>query len=157
MQGSFRPKGKISHKAVTKYQEGHLLRYVNFVEMNTPLFEASKLFAFLDEYDLGVDGWGIDWWYLNIIGYEVQDKIAVVDDIRCINPRDAKKQGGKREITKLAPIDELVRRWEKVKEEKKLKEFELINYKAINKHSFWAYIERVSFFLFLLRQKSNFK
>src|SRR5690606_33164588 len=64
--------GKISHetterKLVSRY------RYTNFAEVTCPIFRTDKLLGFLDEYDAEMEGYGVDWWYLNYLGKDIVD------------------------------------------------------------------------------------
>lgn len=129
LQPAFNPKGKISHR-ITRVNPWTFLRYTNFVEMTCPLFQKDKLEAFMNVYDPALVGYGVDYWYMHFLGPEIVGKVAIVDEISCINPRDHTK-GGKREIDLLKSTPERIRIWDSIKEqnhisERKHKEFESI-------------------------------
>jgi hypothetical protein len=113
LQPAFDATGKISHP-ITKAKPDFLLRYVNFVEVTCPLFKKQKLDDFMNVYDPELTGWGVDWWYMHTLGPDLTGKVAIIDDITCINPHDSAK-GGRREIDLIAPKSERIARWEKFK------------------------------------------
>ncbi len=113
LQPAFSPWGKISHP-VTRVVRTARLRYTNFVEMACPLFREDKLRAFIRVYDPVLVGWGVDWWYLDVLGPDLERRIAVIDEVVCLNPRDAAK-GGQREIDRLQPTETRKAVWEAVK------------------------------------------
>jgi hypothetical protein len=113
LQPAFDPRSKISH-AVTRMRRTGLLRYTNFVEVGCPLFRKDKLDAFMDVYDPALVGWGTDWWYLEVLGPELEGKVAITDAVICVNPDDRAK-GGEREIDKLQSKSERIAAWEAIK------------------------------------------
>ena len=113
LQPAFHPKGKISH-AVTRENPFTYLRYTNFVEVGCPLFRKDKLDVFMELYDPVLTGWGIDLWSMDLFGHHPK-KIAIVDDITCINPHDDTK-GGQREIELLEKKNVSIENWFKIKE-----------------------------------------
>ena len=113
LQPAFDATGKISHP-ITRAQPDFLLRYVNFVEVTCPLFKKEKLDDFMKVYDPVLLSWGVDWWYMHILGPELAGKVAIIDDITCINPHDSTK-GGQREIDLLEPKSERIACWRKFK------------------------------------------
>jgi hypothetical protein len=114
LQPAFSPLGKVSHP-ITRVVRTARLRYTNFVENNCPLFREDKLRAFMQVYDPILVGWGIDWWYLDVLGGNLEGKVAVVDEIVCVNPHDVTK-GGQREIDRLQPTEERIASWKAVKQ-----------------------------------------
>jgi hypothetical protein len=91
LQPAFHPKGKISHP-ITRVTPWYFMRYTNFVEVTCPLFKKDKLDEFMAIYNPAkLVGWGIDWWFLEILGPHLQGKVAVVDAVSCVNPRDREK------------------------------------------------------------------
>lgn len=100
-QPSFDPTGKISHK-VTENVPGSLIRVVDFIEVTCPLFRKDKLIEFLEQYDGGLVGWGIDFWFSHTLASKEFFKFAVVDSVMALNPHDFIKSGI-REIDKLQP------------------------------------------------------
>lgn len=114
LQPAFDPRGKISH-AITRVRPFSFIRYTNFVEMTCPLFKKDKLDTFMDVFNPELTGYGTDWWFLDSLGADIKDKVAIVDSISCINPHDAEK-GDVREIDRyhqsLAKRQKL---WEEIK------------------------------------------
>ena len=113
LQPAFDPRGKISWP-ITRVNPYTRLRFTNFIEMACPLFRKDKLDAFMAVYDPDLVGWGCDWWFLDVMGEDLRDRVAVVDTITCVNPHDATKGG--REIDRLLPIAERRAVWERVKQ-----------------------------------------
>ena len=91
-QPSYDVRGKIRHK-ITASQPSNLLRYVNFVENGCSVFRKDKLDEFMKVYDGSLGGNGVDYWFLKVLGSDIEGKYAIVDAIRCINPHDEKKSG----------------------------------------------------------------
>jgi hypothetical protein len=92
---------------------------VNFVEVTCPLFRKDKLDAFMAVYDPVLVGYGVDWWFLETLGSDIEGKVAIVDAITCINPRDRAK-GGKREINVLQDVPTRKRIWNEIRERYKI-------------------------------------
>jgi hypothetical protein len=129
LQPSFDAKGKVSHP-ITLYNPSYYLRLTNFVEVTCPLFNKAILDEFMDVYDPVLVGWGIDWWFLNLLQPDIKGKVAIVDAISCINPLDDSK-GGIREIDQLQKLNERILNWTKIKQDHGLIEF---------KHKVFGYI-----------------
>ncbi len=108
-QPAFLPESKISHP-LTLVQPGNILRYTNFVEVNTPVFSKIALIKFMKYMHESLIGWGIDYLYIWANGMDVQDKYAVIDSITCINPHDNVKQG-KRELNNIKNVNERAYIW----------------------------------------------
>lgn len=121
VQPAFDRRGKLSFP-ITRAQPWCLLRYTNFVEVTCPLFEASRLEAFMRVYDPILVGWGADLWFSEFFadGAALR-KIAVVDSITCINPRDGSKSCRTREIDTLQSLELRKQTWAKVRETYRLK------------------------------------
>ena len=113
LQPAFRLGGKISWD-VTRVRPTAKLRYTNFVEMTCPLFRRDKLDEFMAVYDPELSGYGVDWWFLQTIGGHDEKRVAVVDEVTCVNPFDRSK-GGIREIDRLQPKVERQRVWGRIK------------------------------------------
>ena len=109
-QPAFSRAGKISHP-ITARVEGCDLRLVNFVEVTCPLFRADKLRKFLDVYDGELAGLGVDWWYCSILMKEKNYRFAILDSVTVINPHDATKSEGGREIDRLQSTEDRVKHW----------------------------------------------
>ncbi|GEM_PF-921593 len=120
LQPAFEPSGKISHP-ITQVHSECFFRYTNFVENTCPLFERNKLDYFMGIYEPVLVGWGIDWWYLDVLGPDLNKKVAIVDQISCINPHDQTKSEGRREIDQLQPAEQRRQLWLQIKEKYNLK------------------------------------
>jgi hypothetical protein len=82
-------RGKVSHKIHIPHEGNHILRYVNFIELNFPVFKIDFLIKFMNVYDGILSGWGIDHWYSQL---GTGDKnMAIVDKIMIYNPRNSNK------------------------------------------------------------------
>jgi hypothetical protein len=112
LQPAFSPWGKISHK-ITRARRHCMYRETNFVEMTCPLFRRDILDRFMAVYDPVLVGWGIDWWFLHVIGANLRGRVAIIDSIPCKNPRDRAKGG--REIDKLQSTQQRRATWERVR------------------------------------------
>jgi len=110
---SFSSKSIISH-AVTQCHPGNVLRYTNFVEVNTPFFKSSKLLNILERKDYPTElvGWGLDYYFAWVMGDNIQNRYAIVDEVQCINPQSAI---GVREIDRLERATLRRCKWESVK------------------------------------------
>jgi len=104
---------KISHK-ITKSQNNTLLRYVNFIEVNVPLFNNYAINKFMKYYDDILIGWGIDFFYIWALGKDIKDKYILVDDISIINPYDNKKNN-RRELNNLKGVNKRSIEWNNIK------------------------------------------
>jgi len=129
LQPAFNPKGKISHP-ITKVNPLNFLRYTNFVEVTCPLFRRDKLDSFMKTYDPVLVGWGIDHWFIDVLGPKINEKVAVVDAISCINPRDSFK-GGQREIDLLQDTPTRIKNWKRIKEQYNIKVHEHMEFDII--------------------------
>jgi hypothetical protein len=38
-------------------------------------------------YDPALVGYGVDWWYLDHLGPDLARRVAIVDDVACVNRR----------------------------------------------------------------------
>jgi hypothetical protein len=113
LQPAFDPRGKISWE-ITKVNPHCRLRYTNFVEMTCPLFRQDKLADFMVVYDPELVGFGVDWWFLHVLGTDIRGRVAVIDEIVCLNPHDRTK-GRVREINRLQPYEVRKRKWAEMK------------------------------------------
>ena len=112
LQPAFSPWGKISHK-ITQARRHCTRRETNFVEMTCPLFRRDILDRFMAVYDPVLVGWGIDWWFLHVIGPDLRGRVAIIDAVPCKNPRDRAKGG--REIDRLQSTSERQRTWDRLR------------------------------------------
>jgi hypothetical protein len=113
LQPAYSLRGKISWD-ITRVRPTCKIRYTNFVEMTCPLFRRDKLDAFMSVYDPVLVGYGMDWWFLHTMGHDLRGRVAVVDEITCVNPFDRTK-GHRREIDVLQPISERLAIWQQTK------------------------------------------
>ncbi len=111
-QPAFRLCGKISWD-ITRVHPTAKLRYTNFIEMACPVFRRDKLETFLKAFDPELVGYGTDWWFLHTLG-DLRNRVAVIDEITCVNPYDRAK-GGRREIDRLQSHEDRKAVWEKMK------------------------------------------
>ncbi len=114
LQPAFRLSGKVSWP-ITAVHPTAKLRYTNFVEMACPLFRRDKLDAFMRVYDRDLVGYGTDWWFLQTLGPDIDNRVAVVDEVTCVNPYDKDKGGGGREIDTLQTHQSRKEVWERMK------------------------------------------
>jgi len=120
VQPAFRLAGKVSWD-ITRLAPATRLRYTNFIEMTCPLFRRDKLDVFMAEFDPQLSGYGEDWWFLHLLGPELESRLAVADEVSCINPFDNTK-GGQREIDRASSDDERKAVWERIKRARGLDE-----------------------------------
>jgi hypothetical protein len=113
LQPAFRWCGKVSWD-ITAVHSTAKLRYTNFVEMACPLIRQDKLADFMAVYDPELVGYGADWWFLHTLGKDLENHVAIVDEVTCINPYDREK-GGVREIDRLQSHDKRKEVWERMK------------------------------------------
>ncbi len=100
LQPAFSPRGRINFP-ITQVNRTCRLRYISFVEMTCPLFRRDKLDNFMKVYDPVLVGYGCDWWFIDSMGDDIAGKIAVVDEVTCVNPWILMKKGNGREIDRL--------------------------------------------------------
>ena len=113
LQPAFSPLGKISWD-ITRAHWACNLRYTNFVEMTCPLFRKDKLDAFMGVFDPVLTRTGIDWWYMQSLGHNIDRRVAIVDAITCVNPMDRTK-GGSRECDRIESESESALVWDIVR------------------------------------------
>tara|TARA_Y100000385_G_scaffold288632_1_gene355735 strand:- start:9191 stop:10732 length:1542 start_codon:yes stop_codon:yes gene_type:complete len=117
---SFDEKSKISWK-ITKSVKGSVFRFTNWVEVNVPLFNKEALKNLMDIYDDSLIGWGVDYLYMYVNNPEKRQKFAIVDSIKCTNPRDIRK-GGQRELKKVKDWDKRQKTWEEFRDKHGIEE-----------------------------------
>jgi hypothetical protein len=119
LQPAMDPRGRISH-VITRVRPESRYRTVSFVENGVALFRADALWSFLEVYDPRLNGFGVDWWYVEHLGLDTPGRAAIVDEVVCANPR-VRGAGKGREID-LGSTDAQRRAvWELVKREKGLR------------------------------------
>jgi hypothetical protein len=96
-QPSFSDDSKISH-IINKNQPGNILRFTNFVEVNTPVFSKDALNKFMNIYSPELVEWGVDYLFIWSNDNKQTNKFAIIDSIICKNPHDEEKKITKREI-----------------------------------------------------------
>ena len=115
LQPAFSPSGRISHP-ITTVHPFKLMRYTNFVEGGVALFQKEILDGFMEVFDPALgEGYGVDWWYLEKIGPDLAGKVAIVDEVYCINPHTKNKKFGKRECCRIAPRCLTMEKWKEIK------------------------------------------
>lgn len=117
---------------LTIHQKNHLLRYTNFVEVNTPLFNKFALDKLMKIYDPELIGFGIDFLYTHAIALDVDEsiykkKIALIDKITCINPLDDKKNNS-RELYKIKNAHDRAKIWLEFKKKNNIPNFNMKMY-----------------------------
>ncbi|HEY1214909.1 MAG TPA: hypothetical protein VGE93_14865 [Bryobacteraceae bacterium] len=113
VQPAFRLTGKISWD-ITRVTPAAQLRYTNFIEMTCPLFRRDMLDVFMGQFDPSLSGYGEDWWFLHLLGPELENRVAIADEVSCVNPFDNRK-GGQREMDRLNSHEERKAAWERIK------------------------------------------
>lgn len=108
---SFAPDGKNSHAITVHVPGGHRLRMTNFTEMGSPMFSADALTRYMAVFDESLDGWGNDWWFLNVLGADDAPRVGIVDGVVMFNPHDAQKPGGRGEIESVVCTDTRRAQW----------------------------------------------
>jgi hypothetical protein len=117
---SFDNESKISWK-VTKSVEGSVLRFTNWVEVNVPLFDKTAIKKLMDIYDESLIGWGVDYLYMWANGIDERQKFAIIDMVKCTNPKDDRK-GGERELKKVKDWDKRSKTWEMFRDKNGIEE-----------------------------------
>lgn len=120
-QPGFDRRGKVSFH-LNEVQPFSAIRYTNFVEVTCPLFTKDKLAEFMTVYDPTLIGWGVDFWFSELLSKQDNEhnKIAIIDEISCINPRDQTKTDQKREIDKLQNTETRKHVWQSIQKQYKL-------------------------------------
>jgi Protein of unknown function (DUF707) len=122
-QPALSPLGRVSYE-ITLARRTAPIRIVNFVEVAYPLFRRDKLLEFMAVYDGSLTGYGIDWWFCNVLGAGATSRFAILDTVQVTNPHHAAKPGGNREIDRLQPTPERKAAWEALRDRKGLKEYQ---------------------------------
>ena len=82
-----------------------------------PLFRRDKLDQFMEIYDPRLVGWGVDWWYIHVLGAGERRRFAIVDAVTCVNPEETDKGLRIREIDQHQSQDERLAIWAEIKEQ----------------------------------------
>lgn len=126
------PNCRISHD-ITKQDKTNILRYVNFIEVNTMLFSHYAISKCMQIYDPSLVGYGIDILFLWYLGTEHQDKYAIIDSISCVNPYERPNKSEQREIQKLQPDFMRLLVWKNISRKYRIKPWNHKTYKEIKK------------------------
>lgn len=118
LQPSFSKASKISH-SITKQILNNKFRYVNFIEINAPLFSNYAITKCMEIYDEKLSGYGVDYLFLIHLGVEYEDKYMIVDKISCINPYSKIREIDLLENRKLR-----IQKWDNFKKKMNIKEYE---------------------------------
>ena len=122
-------KSKISH-GITIQKPNNKLRFVNFIEVNVPLFNDTALHKFMKVYDPILIGWGLDYLYIWANGKNKKNKYALIDSITCINPKDDKKNNS-RELNNIKNVRNREQIWNNFKKKNNIKEWKHNTYSKI--------------------------
>ena len=133
-QPAFTVDSKISYPYFNKVNVNNYLRYVNYVEVGVPLFSKYALFEYMKWYDPILIGWGVDYFYIWVLGTNKTDKYAIIDSIQCINPHDNQKQNKTREHNNIKNYDKEFDYWIQIKEKYKIPDLEYKVFSAIPKY-----------------------
>ena len=121
-QPSYTLDSKVSHE-ITLHKPNNILRYTNFTEVGTTVFSKYAIHKFMEYYDPILIGWGIDLFYIWVLGEDKQDKYAIIDIIQCINPHDADKINKIREHTNIENVNKDYDYWIQFKNENNIPEW----------------------------------
>lgn len=110
LQPAFWPSGRISHR-ITRVRPTRRLRFTSFVEVACPLVRTDKLLAFFQVYDRRLVGWGVDYWLSLFLDDGSGRRIAIVDEVPCVNPHHEFSKNGTRQIDALQPSIEREAVW----------------------------------------------
>lgn len=132
-QPSYTSTSKISWPG-TAHVPNNLLRYTNFTEVGTTVFSEYAIHKFMKYYDPILIGWGIDLFYIWVLGEDKQDKYAIIDSIQCINPHDADKIVKIREHNNIKNFNKEQDYWIQIKNKNNIPDFKgMKNFKTILK------------------------
>ena len=109
-QPSFSNDGKISHE-ITRHDPNILLRYTNFIEVNTPLYSKDALKNLMNVYHPDLIGWGIDYLHIWANGLDNTNIYAIIHSVTCVNPTTQQK--GIRELLKIKNVNDRQLTWNK--------------------------------------------
>lgn len=112
--------GRVSYRSLA-YRPHWSHHFTNFIEENTPVFQSAALLRFLREFDGSVAGWGVDHWYMNVLGPHERTKYVVDHSVRFLNP---KSRVGGREIALIGNMKDLRTKWIQVRADKGLRDVE---------------------------------
>jgi hypothetical protein len=90
--------------------------------MGCPLFNKDSIYKFMATYNPVLIGYGIDHWFINVIGIH-KKKIAIIDDITCTNPHTFFKQHV-REIDILQKESIRIKIWHDIQKKYNLQQYQ---------------------------------
>jgi hypothetical protein len=108
--------GRVSYRTLA-YRPHWSHHFTNFIEENTPVFETRSLIRFLHEFDGSVAGWGVDHWFMNVLGPDEPNRYVVDHSVTFLNPIS---RAGGREIDVIGKMKDLRVKWIRVSEEHSL-------------------------------------
>jgi hypothetical protein len=108
------PKGKITYQNHFPQKGDHLFRYVNFVEMNFPIFSNNALYQYMAVYDGFLVGWGNDLFYSSVLRCDKVYNAAIIDSVVVHNPKNSNR------INKFMKEKDRENQWLKFQKEKNL-------------------------------------
>jgi len=112
--------GRVSYRTLA-YRPFWSHHFTNFIEENTPVFETSALLRFLREFDGSVAAWGIDHWYMQVLGPDEPNRYVVDHSVRFFNPRS---RADGREIDLIGTMEDLRSRWIGIRDDRGLRHVE---------------------------------
>lgn len=112
--------GRVSYRTLA-YRPFWSHHFTNFIEENTPVFETSALLRFLREFDGSVAGWGVDHWYMNVLGPDEPNRYVVDHSVRFFNPRS---RADGREIDLIGTMNDLRSKWIRIRDDRGLRDVE---------------------------------
>lgn len=128
---SHHPSGKISFNIMsTKLYKGNHRR-VNFIEMTCPIFRSKLLSDFINGYRGALDGWGVDWCYMNAAVRSGYKNFFVFDNFVIYNLHDSEKKGI-RELSKFISSEEEVCQYRSHASLFKVEEWDMTTYEKLN-------------------------
>jgi len=83
--------GKISYSHNRPQIGQHIFRYVNFIEMNFPIFSDKALYKYIKIYDGVLLDWGNDIFYSHILNCDKIYNAAIIDDVVVHNPKNSNR------------------------------------------------------------------
>eukprot|EP00928_Gymnodinium_smaydae_P073875 TRINITY_DN5698_c0_g1_i1.p1 TRINITY_DN5698_c0_g1~~TRINITY_DN5698_c0_g1_i1.p1 ORF type:complete len:376 (+),score=12.69 TRINITY_DN5698_c0_g1_i1:66-1193(+) len=91
------------------------IRFVDFIEMNAPMFKPRFINDFARSFNDSLKGWGTDVWYAAVCHAQGEKCLQAVSDTFCVtNPTS--RADGKREIEKVQPDKIRQRIWQQFAE-----------------------------------------
>jgi hypothetical protein len=90
------------------------LHFTNLIEVGVMMFNKKSLEKCMEMYEPSlITGYGLDYFFIWCLGKDKENNYAVIDFIKCINP---KTNESNREIYKLEKIEDSVKKWKLIAE-----------------------------------------